>query len=152
MKYARPLSERFVVTATGCKEFTGYRNEQGYGIVRRHDRKYLAHRWAWIETHGPIPDGLCVCHRCDNPPCINIDHLFLGTPLDNIADRHAKGRSGAPKGVDAPNARFTVEQVRDIRDRYARGIANQYELAAEFGCGQTAISALIRRQTYRSVA
>lgn len=60
------------------------------GIIRR--RKAYVHRLVWIEENGPIPTGMCVLHKCDNPPCINIDHLFLGTQSDNIDDMVRKGR------------------------------------------------------------
>jgi len=78
----------------GCWPFTGQRMRRGlpYGLIfDRRTRR--AHRVAWELTHGPIPEGLNVLHRCDNPPCCNPAHLFLGTDGDNAADREAKGRS-----------------------------------------------------------
>lgn len=63
---------------------------------RRHDgQRWLDHRWAWTQAHGPIPDGLVVCHHCDNPPCSNVEHLFVGTMMDNARDRDAKGRAAS---------------------------------------------------------
>jgi hypothetical protein len=73
---------------TPCIEWGGKRDRDGYG--RRGAR--LAHRLTWEEVNGPIPHGLCICHRCDNPPCVNPDHLFLGTHADNRRDSVAKGR------------------------------------------------------------
>lgn len=96
---------------------TGYRNRKGYAQVSRYGTKYQAHRWAWIEVHGPIPDDLCVLHRCDNPECINVEHLFLGTRADNNADMTTKGRHGltGTKGERHPAAKLTEQQVREIR-------------------------------------
>jgi hypothetical protein len=75
-----------------CVEWTGARNDKGYGIVWRDGRTYRAHRLAWIESVGPIPDGMLVLHKCDNPPCVLIEHLFLDTALGNTSDMIAKGR------------------------------------------------------------
>lgn len=77
---------------TPCVEWQGARTASGYGNRFRHGRYVGAHRIAWEETFGPIPEGLCVLHRCDNRPCINPEHLFLGTKGDNIRDAIAKGR------------------------------------------------------------
>jgi len=75
-----------------CIEFVGAKNPQGYGCLGFNNKSYQAHRLAWELTNGPIPEGFVVCHRCDNPPCINPAHLFLGTQRENIIDMYAKGR------------------------------------------------------------
>ena len=73
-----------------CIEWDGPRTQKGYGWVRRH---VYAHRDAWAKAHGPIPKGLEVRHKCDNPPCINIEHLEIGTRADNMRDMMERGRS-----------------------------------------------------------
>lgn len=90
-----PLSriwDRYTVTETGCWEYSGDRLPTGYGRLMQDGRILLAHRVAWALTHGEIADGLYVCHKCDNPPCMNPAHLFLGDVRENNRDRTLKGR------------------------------------------------------------
>lgn len=78
-----------------CDEWTGARiggKWGGYGNLSIAGVSVLAHRLVWMQDNGPIPDGMLICHSCDNPPCINLEHLFLGSPKDNMQDMFAKGR------------------------------------------------------------
>lgn len=79
---------RVVLHPSGCHRWTGA-SLDGYGIFM----KKRAHRYAWERVHGPIPPGMLVCHHCDNPGCVNVDHLFLGTHADNYNDMKRKGRA-----------------------------------------------------------
>jgi hypothetical protein len=89
-----PESEFWSLVDRGgdCWLWLGRKNSTGYGALGRKYPDERAHRYAWLITHGPIPDGLWVLHRCDNPPCVRPEHLFLGDALANARDRDAKGR------------------------------------------------------------
>jgi hypothetical protein len=82
-----------------CWVWTGYRQPNGYGLVRGYTfTERYAHRLSWTMANGPIPAGMWVLHHCDNPPCINPDHLYLGTGIDNARDRERRGRGNHPSG------------------------------------------------------
>lgn len=114
-----------------CWPWTAARTAFGYGTTWWRGEAQRAHRVAWAIAIGPIPDGLHVCHSCDDPPCCNPAHLWLGTAADNAADRDRKGRTGAARG-DAHGARLHPERLargdrsgaRLHPERLARGEAN----------------------------
>jgi len=116
-----------------CIEWTGARTGAGYGSRHVGGRRVATHRLAWIEAYGPIPDGLCVLHRCDNRPCMNVDHLFLGTRLDNMRDMVAKGRLPRRVGALSSTARLTQAQVDAIRELYAAGGISKSDIGRQFG-------------------
>lgn len=82
-----------------CWLWNASRIKDGYGKFSVSGVYQQSHRISWQLTNGPIPDGLCVLHRCDNPPCVNPNHLFLGTNLDNVRDMFAKGRNPSRKRI-----------------------------------------------------
>lgn len=123
---------------TDCIEWQKGRSLDGYGRVKYRNERYSAHRLSWILTKGEIPKGKSVLHRCDNPPCINPDHLFIGDNFDNMADRKAKGRAPSQKGSANGHARLTNDIVVAIRN--AEG--TQKSIGIRFGVSQATVSYL----------
>lgn len=130
LQFAAPPNER------GCRMWLGTKRggRSVYGQIKINGRARGVHRVAWELVHGPIPDGLCVCHTCDEPICVNVGHMFLGTHRENMADRQAKGRtargakSGArthpethARGERSGRAKLRAADVIEIRRRYANG-------------------------------
>lgn len=114
-----------VRTTDHCWIWIGNRktNSSGrtYGGFKVKGKMRQAHRVSWEMHRGAIPAGLFVLHSCDNPPCVNPDHLFLGTQKDNALDRDRKGRREAPQGEKNGFAKLTSEKVEAIRREYQRG-------------------------------
>jgi hypothetical protein len=100
---------------TGCWLYLGGVNWKGYGSFWMNGKGISAHRASYIFSKGEIKKGLSVLHHCDTPSCINPDHLYLGTDLDNAADRKKRGRYNLPSGPDNCNSILSWETVREIR-------------------------------------
>lgn len=96
-----------VSTGNGCWTWSGGKDQDGYPVFTVGGRPYRGHRWIWEELRGPIPAGMLICHRCDNPPCVNPDHLFLGTNSDNMLDAVGKGRL-VPRYIGRPGVKGFV--------------------------------------------
>ena len=127
-----------------CWEWTGYRIETGYGQFGLNGKLELSHRVAWFLTHGELPE-LHVLHDCDNPPCCNPNHLFLGTQQDNMADRDAKDRQ--PRGERQGHAKLTESKVHEIRRSSESGPV----LAKRFGVSARTISDVRHRKNWKHV-
>lgn len=152
-----PLGVRFLrhlsgPTDTGCIEWTAKRNHNGYGIMLvtgSGDKKILTHRVAWEIANGPIPAGMYVLHRCDNPPCVNIEHLFLGTLADNNRDKYEKGR--CPRGERCGKSNLTDDDIREIRRLYETGSLSQQAIAEQFGIVQQSVHKIVAHKRWTHV-
>ena len=138
--------ERFwsksVLRENGCLEWTGAKHERGYGLFQAGQNPgglFRAHRIAYFLTYGIADESLLVCHRCDNTSCINPNHLFLGTSLDNNHDMLQKNRDVRTYGEQNPMSKLTRDKVRSI---YLDGRTNR-EIAAEYGVAAS-LASLIR--------
>lgn len=120
----------------------------GYGQTFKNGRREAAHRAAWIELNGPIPAGLFVMHRCDNPRCVNPMHLALGTARENMTDKITKGRSRDKFGRSV--AAITETMVREIRQRHAAGESHS-TLARAYGVSPATVGRMCLRQTWGHV-
>lgn len=138
------LQRHTIVAASGCHEWTGYLDPKGYGRTGDHDGEVLVHRISWILRHGPIGGNLHVLHRCDNRKCRNVEHLFLGTNDDNVADCAKKGRHAKLKGVENGNAVLIESDVLAIRSDTRR----QIDIAADYGVSQSLVSMIKLRQAW----
>lgn len=138
-----------ITSTKTCWEWGAGRHERGYGTFRLNGKMLKAHRVAWELTHGEIPDGLWVLHKCDNPACVNPNHLFLGTHQDNVDDKVSKNRQAKQAGEKHPQHKLTLKQVNSIRSQYVPGKVSQEKLARDFGVGQSEISDIINRKRWQ---
>jgi len=136
----------------------------GYGRISLRGKSVSVHRFSYILHNGAIPEGLDVCHTCDNKLCVNPAHLWLGTDADNMADRDAKGRTarGLRSGMYTKpetrrvgekngRAKLTEDNIREIRTHWQGGGYLMRELADEYGVSDSAIWFIIHGDTWRNV-
>jgi hypothetical protein len=168
----RPLAERFwekVDRSAGpgaCWPWRARVDQDGYGhfTVSSARRSAGAHRVAYELCVGEIPDGMCVCHACDNPACCNPAHLFVGTNVDNVTDRQTKGRSASGdangarahpervrRGEDINTAKLTCDNVREIRSAYYLSHDTLVKLAQAYGITHQNVSGIVRGEKWRHV-
>jgi len=141
-----------------CWPYMGSRTIQGpngYGafafrVTRGVWRNIVGSRFAWRVTNGPIPPGICVLHRCDNRPCCNPSHLFLGTKQDNMDDMKSKGRQR--RGETTRTAKLTAGSVMEIRCRFASGATCVPDLAREYGTTDRSMQDVVYGRSWRHVS
>ncbi len=133
--------------------YKAFKDKNAYGHFQHGSRKEPAHRMAWILTNGEIPEGLEVCHKCDNPPCCNPTHLFLGTHKDNMGDCAAKGRNHVPpqQGELHSQAKLKDSDVLKIRELWNTGQFTLLQLANQFGVGFVQIHRIVYRKNWNHI-
>lgn len=124
-----------------CWLWTKGVSRRGYGVFYFGDTSAPAHRYAWALSFGEIPASLNVCHKCDNPPCVRPDHLFVGTQADNMKDMVQKGRSAHVFGLEANSAKLSDEQVLAVRDEILAG-SEAAEVSKKFGIAKSYVSGI----------
>jgi hypothetical protein len=141
-----PLAQRLKMyvspTDTGCWEWNGGRNSKGYGRIKIDGKRVSVHRVVYELLVGPIPDGMFVCHTCDNPCCCNPDHLFIGTNQDNVNDMVSKGRQ---------YSKLAKEDVIAIKQIYRRGNTTKRQLAEMFDVDFYTIKDILDGTTWKHV-
>lgn len=156
-----PLATRFwskvdVGESDACWEWQGTRVSSGYGQIRTDLGTEYSHRVSWQLHHGEIPAGKEVCHHCDNPPCVNPSHLFVGTRSANMKDMADKGRGNTDpswlyrKGERNSRAKLTENQVREIRYLCSNGMM-QKDVAKMFNVCKQAVSDIVRRKNWKHI-
>lgn len=146
----------YVEKGPNCWEWKGSKFTNRYGQFRVYTKKVKAHRFSWIINGGFIPEGYCILHKCDNPPCVRPDHLFLGTNSDNTHDAIRKGRAALGKnlkhycGENHPHSKLTEDLVRKIRRLHKEG-KSKYGLARKYGIGETTVGQIVNRITWRHI-
>lgn len=125
-----------------CWNWVGKKGH-GYGRFWYNGKTIRAHRFSYELFFGNVPDCLFVLHKCDNPGCVNPDHLFLGTLLDNSRDMIAKGRGGDQKGEKNPAAKLTMKDVLEIRSLYASGNFTQKQIAQKYNIALSTANQII---------
>jgi hypothetical protein len=143
------LKEKTKESISGCWEWTARVHTVGYGSVsRKYEGGGYAHRAMYLASKGEIPKGMYVLHKCDNRICINPDHLFLGTHLDNVKDMHSKNRQkgGSMPGEKNPSAKFLDEDIVLIRQAREAGVRKSV-IEREFNVSETQYYRIIRHET-----
>lgn len=146
--YERLIAKAVKDAQSGCWEWTACTSPGGYGAIQIAGKKVTAHRAMWRAMYGDPPAGIFVCHRCDNKRCINPNHLFAGTAMENNRDRSIKGRSFRGTGERHPNSRFTDVEVAAAVARTAAG-ETRAEVAAALGVSSSTVDAWKRRHGVR---
>lgn len=136
--------------SSNCWIWTASKTNGRYGQFYAQGKRCLTHRYSWLIHNGDIPKGLCVCHTCDNPPCVNPKHLWLGTNADNMRDKIKKGRLRVGIGERNGKSKLVTKQINSIRALYLKGYV-QTVLAKKYDVCQQTISHIVTRKFWKHV-
>lgn len=133
---------------TGCWIWKRSKNSRGYGQINVHGIHWLAHRWSYKRFVGEIRKGLLVCHHCDNPACVNPDHLFIGTEKDNAIDMVSKGRKNSAIGSRLPQTKYNELIIAKARKMWEDG-HTQVEISKSLGIAYPSVSSIINKRCWK---
>jgi len=150
MKHLRLVFDSHVMKNEGCWNWQGCKDKNGYPQMTFEKRPMKGHRISWLLEYGPIPNKLCVLHKCDVPSCTNPKHLFLGTPRDNFEDMVKKGRRTFQIGSECKQAILNERKVRNIKKLLALGITES-KIAKKYKVTRGAISDIKRNRNWKHV-
>lgn len=156
----KTTDERFwekvdIRSSNECWNWKASRNYKGYGnfytsLGNSKDQHHSAHRFSWELHNGEIPDGLFVCHKCDNPSCVNPNHLFLGTNQNNMQDMSLKGRTGTKKGEQHFNSKLTASDIQNIFKLKDSGMLGK-DISKMYGVTPANISYILKGKGWKHV-
>jgi hypothetical protein len=147
-RFGKPFESQLREDPSGCTEWTGRTDKDGYGVRGARIGERRAHRFAYASAHGDIPVGMIVRHTCDNPLCCNPSHLELGSHHENIEDKVVRSRQAI--GSRIHTTKLTPETVLLVRADSSGGM-RQVDIAERYGIDQTTVSQIVRRKTWKHI-
>ena len=134
---------------SGCWNWKMAKNSRGYAEISHNAKKERANRISYQAFKGEVPSHLFICHTCDNPACVNPDHLYIGTHQNNVDDKLKRNKQ--PRGEEIKLAKLTEKDILKIRELWEKRYMSQQKIADQFGVIQTTISRIVLRQTWKHI-